>query len=236
MPVSDIIMGAEKHMEIIPGLHLVKGRKTNCYLIVEPSGLTLIDTGLPYNHKILFAYLSHLGCQPKDFQRVIITHADGDHYGCLNDIVQASGAETYAHPIEAAAMRIGEQSRPLKLRGIWKILFKIAFHVFRPQPVEVDHLVKDGEIIPTFGGLHVMHTPGHTPGHISLYAENHNLLFAGDSMRSKPDGRLKSSRGNSTWDEEIALKSAQAQFALNPKIICPGHGPVIFTQPDGNPQ
>lgn len=228
MPVSDIILGAEKNMQIIPGLHLVKGRKTNCYLIIEPSGLTLIDTGLPHNHKNLFEYLSRANLQPQDIQREIITHADGDHYGCLSNIIAASGAKTFAHPIEADAMRIGDQSRPLKLKGIWKILFSVAYQFFRPKPVDVDHLFKDGELLPTFGGLRVIHTPGHTPGHISLYAEKHNLLFAGDSMRSNSRKILRSSRGNSTWDENIALESAKAQAALHPAIICPGHGPVIF--------
>ncbi len=228
MPVSDIIMGAENTMQIIPGLQLIKGRKTNCYLIIEPSGLSLIDTGLPQNHKILFAYISKLGYQPKDIQRVIITHADGDHYGCLSEIVAASGAKTYAHPIEADAMKIGKQSRPLKLRGIWNLLFKVMFQFFRPKPVEVDHLVTDGEIVATFGGLRVIHTPGHTPGHISLFAKKHKLLFAGDSMRSKTGGIIKSSQGTSTWDEGLALKSAQTQRVLHPDIICPGHGPVVY--------
>lgn len=61
-------------MEVIPGIHRIPGSMVNCYLIVEPDGVTLIDAGMSKT-KVL-KYLTALGKQPADLKRIIITHAD----------------------------------------------------------------------------------------------------------------------------------------------------------------
>ncbi|MGA8046578.1 MAG: MBL fold metallo-hydrolase [Dermatophilaceae bacterium] len=70
-------------------------------------------------------------------------------------------------------------------------------------------------------------TPGHTPGHLSLYAPASRILFCGDSMEAGRDGRLHRAPGARTWDEERAIESVKAQQALGAEIVCPGHGLVV---------
>lgn len=215
-------------MEIIPGLHIIQSRAVNCYLIVDEEGLTLIDTGLPRNQNKIHQYLNRIGYQANDIARIIVTHADGDHYGCLKELQQTSGAKICTSAEEAPAIRKGELSRPMKLTGLMKLLFDLTYPIFQPEPVDVDIILEADQVIPTFGGLHVIPTPGHTPGHLSLYATQHNVLLIGDSLRATPKGELIASRGANTWDEQIAWQSVQAQAALEANIVCPGHGPVIY--------
>jgi len=77
------------------------------------------------------------------------------------------------------------------------------------------------------GGLQVLETPGHTPGHISLFSPAVGVLFCGDSMVSNEKGLL-GSRPGITWDETKARESERKQAGLGARIVCSGHGPVVM--------
>lgn len=213
-------------MEVVNNVHLIPGIVANPYLIINPEGLTLIDTGLPKSDKKILEYVTSLGYDVGDIKEIIITHADGDHVGGLAAIKAGSGGQVFASEIEAKAIAEGVQSRPLKLSGVQKLLFSAARVFFKAAPAEVDQIVTNDEIIPVMGGLRVVDTPGHTPGHISLYAKEQGILFCGDSLRC-PDGQIKVSKGVNTWDEEQAWQSAKLQAGLGARIVCPGHGDVV---------
>ena len=156
-------------MEIIPNVHLIPNTIANPYLLIDPDGLTLIDAGLPGSHRKILRYLASLGYAPGDLKRILITHADFDHVGGLAPLKAATGARVYASPVEAQAMAEGHASRPLKPRSaITRLLFDLMAGLFKPAPVQADELLSDGQILPVLGGLRVIETPGHTPGHISL--------------------------------------------------------------------
>lgn len=213
-------------MEIHKNIHHIPGVVANPYLIIDSGDLTLIDTGLPWSAKKILKYVTSLGFEAGDIKNILITHADSDHVGGLAAIQKLSGGEVFASEIEAQAIKDGEQSRPLKLSGIQKVLFSAASVFFRAAPAKVDHILTNEEVLPVMGGLRVIETPGHTPGHISLYAEEEGVLFCGDSLRC-PDGRVKVSRGVNTWDEALAWQSAELQVGLGSSILCPGHGDVV---------
>lgn len=213
-------------MEILKNVHLIPSVVANPYLIVDSGELTLIDTGLPWSAKKILKYVTSLGFETGDIKNILITHADSDHVGGLAAIQKKSGGEVFASEIEAQAIKTGEQSRPLKLSGIQKLLFSAASIFFRAAPAGVDHILTNEEVLPIMGGLRVVETPGHTPGHISLFSEEEGVLFCGDSLRC-PDGRIKVSRGVNTWDEGLAWQSAELQVGLGASIVCPGHGDVV---------
>lgn len=213
-------------MEIVSKVHLIPSGMVNCYLIVEADGLTLIDTGLPGNRRNVLRYIADVGRAPGDLRRIVITHADGDHFGCLATLKDETGARAFASPIEAEAIANGRSSRELKTRGLQKLLSSLIAPAFRAKPVAVDEMLAGGQELPVLGGLRVVETPGHTPGHISLFAPLARILFAGDSMVSE-NGALRESRGFNTWDESKAIASVRAQAALGADIVCVGHGPVV---------
>jgi glyoxylase-like metal-dependent hydrolase (beta-lactamase superfamily II) len=213
-------------VEIVSGLHHIPGVVANVFLVADEEGLTLIDSGLPRSHRKILAYLAGIGRRPAEVKRIVITHADLDHYGGLAAVVKASGAQVLAQEDEAQAIAAGAMSRPLKLKGFQHWLFSLSTYVYKAEPVHVDRTLSAGEILPVLGGLEVLATPGHTPGHISLWAPARGVLFAGDSLRADKSG-LHPSRGINTWDEDLALESARAQARLAPAVVCAGHGPVV---------
>ena len=215
-------------MEIIPNVHIIPKIVANPYLLIDPDGLTLIDAGLPGSHKKILRYMAGLGYAPKDLKRILITHADFDHVGGLPALKAATGAHVYATPVEAQAMAKGYASRPIKPRKlITRLLFGLMGGVFKPARIQVDELLTDGQILPLLGGLRVVETLGHTPGHISFFAPSAGILFCGDSIVSGEEG-LRGSSGANNWDQPKADESVRKQAALGAKILCSGHGPVVM--------
>lgn len=223
-------------MEIISNVHIIPGIVANPYLIIEPTGLTLIDAGMPGSHKKILRYLAGLGFAPRALKRIIITHADFDHVGGLAALKAATGARLFASATEANAMAIGRPSRPLKPRNVFaKFLFGIMGRMFHASPVQVDEILTDGEVLPVMGGLRVLETSGHTPGHISLFAPSAGILFSGDSIVSDKTG-LRGSHGTNNWDQARSDESVRKQAVLGARIVCSGHGPVVMDAAGKFPQ
>ena len=223
-------------MEILPNVHLIPNIVANPYLLIDQDGLTLIDAGLPGSHRKILRYLAGLGYAPADLKRILITHADFDHIGGLAALKAATGARIFASPVEAQAMAEGHSSRPLKpRRRVTKLLFDLMTRLFKPASIQADELLSDGQILPILGGLGVVETPGHTPGHISLFLASSGILFCGDSIVSEETG-LRGSRGANNWDQAKSDESVRKQAALGARILCSGHGPVVMDAAGKFPQ
>lgn len=216
-------------MKIIDHVYLVPGVMANSYILVDPDGLTVIDTGMPHSEKKNLKYIAHLGWSPRDIKRILITHADLDHYGCLAALQLASGACTYAGRIEAEAMAKGQSSRPVNrnVGRFQRFMINMMGSLLKATPYQVDEFLTEGQILPVLGGLQVLGTPGHSPDHLSFFSATGSILFCGDSMKSNANG-LRVSRSRNNWNQPMAEASAKKQVALQAHIICPGHGPVIW--------
>lgn len=218
-------------MEIVPAVHHLPGVVANVFVLVDADGLTLVDTGLPYSQRRILSYLHRHGYPPTAVRRILITHADRDHMGSAAALKPLTGACVYASRLEGEAMAQGRETRRLRLAWWQKLVLKIVRPMFvKPRPVCADEFIEDGQTLPVLGGLRVLATPGHTPGHLSFFAPEHGLLFAGDSLRSS-GGRVRVSSGPNTHDEAQAAASAWRQFELRPRVICTGHGPAVFLAP-----
>jgi glyoxylase-like metal-dependent hydrolase (beta-lactamase superfamily II) len=216
-------------MKITDQVYVVSNVIANPYIIVDADGLTLIDTGIPRSEKKILAFIASLGKSPQDLKRIILTHSDLDHVGSLAALVKATGARTYASRVEAEFIAQGKSSREPRSTGF--SLMRIGIALMKPfikvTPFQVDEFLTDGQILPVLGGLRVLETIGHTPGHISLFSPSASVLFCGDSMVTDSHG-IHGSRPPVTWDETKAREAEAKQAAFGAKIVCSGHGPVVM--------
>ncbi len=200
----------------------------NLYLIADPDGLTLIDTGMAKSGpKLVLKAIAEQGWQPTDLKRILITHADPGHAGGLAELRAKTGAKIFAGEIEARAIEAGIPSRAIKGNPLTKAMIDVMGRVVMPlTPVHVDEIIMHGQVLPVLDGLQVIATPGHTPGHMSYYAPAHRILIAGDSLNAS-SGALTFSPAPLHWDYAQGCESARLQAALGATCVCCGHGHVV---------
>jgi glyoxylase-like metal-dependent hydrolase (beta-lactamase superfamily II) len=213
-------------MQILDNVYAISLRFVNVYLIRSDEGLALIDTGIPGSEKKIITEIGKAGWSIRDLKKIFITHSDPDHSGSIAALKSASGARVFASRQEALAISKGESSRKNTRKGLFNILRSLLVKLMRVAPVTVDEIIKEGDEYPILGGLKVLETSGHTPGHCSFYSSSFGVLFCGDSAVSASNG-LHPSRPDFTWNREKAMTSYERQVLLKPLIVCCGHGPVL---------
>jgi glyoxylase-like metal-dependent hydrolase (beta-lactamase superfamily II) len=155
--------------------------------VIEDDGLTLIDTGTKGSAGKIFSAIKNGGKNPYDIKRIILTHAHPDHAGSAEEIKRMLRVPVMAHREDANIMRYGIACRKeicltpgLKNWLIYELAIKRAG--INIEPVRIDEQLNDHDLLPLLGGIRVIHTPGHSKGHISLLAENEEVLIAGDLL------------------------------------------------------
>ena len=145
--------------------------------------LVLVDAGFPDHEAAIFDALRTLDREPQELRHVVFTHAHPDHVGSAAAIVARTGAKTWMHPADVRIAESGGPFRPMSSSP--GLVQKIGFRLFwRPNepvaPIRIDEQIDDGDMLPIAGGLEVIHTPGHSAGHVSLLWQNGRLLIVGD--------------------------------------------------------
>lgn len=154
----------------------------NSYLFLEADGsLTLVDTGLKSAPKRIVAAVKCLNRDMSDIKRIILTHSHDDHAGGAAKVIELAGSpQVMAHEEDKRFFESGTNP-PRDLS-----YFAGKFFRFMPEggftPFKISSALTDGEILPIAGGIQVVHTPGHTPGHISLLHRPSETLITGDSV------------------------------------------------------
>lgn len=209
-------------MQIHPNIHCLKGLISICYIIQEIDGFSLIDCGTRRDFKKILKFLTGNSFPSTPIKQILITHADGDHYGAATKIKEICQVRVISSQIEKEAMEKGISSRPLRGGNIKQFIFNLLNPLFSTSPTSVDVTTSEPFTFPILGNLFVLNTPGHTPGHLSYWLREERILFAGDSIWEM-NGQINPSRGINCWNEEQARKSFDLQMELSPKIICAGH-------------
>lgn len=170
--------------QITPHLYQISLGAVNAFLI-EDNGLTLIDAGYPGYAGKIFNAIQKGGKDPDQIKTIIITHAHPDHVGSLAAIAQKQAVEVIAHPEDAEMIEKGYALRK-HVKPAPALFYKIMTRLFLDvdkgdvEPTQVTQRVNDGDILPIAGGIEVIHTPGHSAGHIALLYKKDRVLIAGD--------------------------------------------------------
>lgn len=157
-------------------------------------GLLLVDVGYPDAVDQLEGNLSEAGFGWGDVWAALLTHQDGDHAGAIADVVERTDALVLAH--EKCAPYVDGRFDPIKGDGDDR---------YPPAPVDVE-LTGGVRLRTAAGPLEVIFTPGHAPGHVSLYVPGERLLLAGDALTAS-EGELAGPNEEFTLDVEEAVES-----------------------------
>ncbi len=191
-------------IKITTGLYtftgLIVGR---VYAIADPDGLTLIDTGMSFAVPRIKRQINAAGYETTDIKRILITHGHPDHIGGLARLHADTGAEVYGPALEREVI-VGVNTA-----------LAASFHP-----------LNEGDVIePVMGGLHVLYTPGHSIGHLSFWQPERRVLLCGDVAMNMLN-RLTLPFAFVSPDMDADRRSLSRIAALNPVVICFGHGPV----------
>jgi len=210
-----------KTEEIISGVYLIGGPGITSaddaaiYLIDFTGTLVLIDAGAGKSSSQIMRNIEMLGLNPANLSHLILTHCHIDHIGSAPFFKKQYQTKILIHELDAKAVESGDS---LKTAANW---YGTTF-----PPTKVDRKLSGSNEILKFGGeeLHCLHTPGHTPGSISLYLdrEGKRVLF-GQDIHGPFHRDFES-------DIKAWKKSMQNLLALNADILCEGHFGIFQPQ------
>lgn len=233
-------------MRIAEGLEMLEmemklaGRSMMIHPVIlnDKDTWTLIDTGMPGNADDIRAFAEQVGISGLPLTTIILTHQDIDHIGGLPSFLDKEGStvpiEIYAHEDDRSVID-GEspllkfpadrleaelETLPSEVSEQYKTVF------MQGSKPNVTKLMADGETLPFGGGLTVIHTPGHTPGHVSLYHHASKTLIAADALVIH-NGELLPSSPYSTVDMEQALRSVEKFKDFDIEAIICYHGGLL---------
>lgn len=190
------------------------------HVLMDHDGAVLLDTGFPGDAGRIRRTMAKAGLGSRDLRAIILTHGHIDHAGSAAELKAWSGAPVYAHPLEQAHL-----DGVFPYRGLARVcgaLEAAGRAITGYRPVRIDVPMAEGDPLPFWGGLRVVHLPGHTLGHCGLYSEKHDLLFSGDlwvrfMMRTQASPRI--------FSDDVSLVSASLRKAraIGARWVVPGH-------------
>ncbi len=201
------------------------------FVIYDEGQAIVFDTGFPGSYDALVARLK----PDYPVHSIVLTHQDMDHIGSLPQFMaHEPELAVYAHADDKMAID-GKapfiKGSPERLNMLLSSLSQTEADQFRnvfsaDTPNNVNHVLHDGDVLPFAGGLQVIHTPGHTPGHISLYHPGSKTLFTGDAMVIA-DGNLAGPVPQFTPNLEQALSSLNKFRELDVDTVVCYHGGIF---------
>ena len=221
------IPGTPRPVELAPGIWripLTPGSAVNCFALRDPDGsVTLVDAGLQITSSTVVAGLRTLGIRPAQVTRLVLTHAHADHIGGAARLLEQMPATASIHERDVGYARTGEMPRPDMSTRLGRLADRLPFGGF--EPLADVSTFRHGVTLAVAGGLAVYHTPGHTPGHVSLLAVRHGVLLTGDALFNLRD---------ISWpvralctDHDLNRRSADILGDLDYDVAAFTHGPEI---------
>src|SRR3954468_16696230 len=221
-------------VEVAREVAFMRCAMVNVAAVGNRSRWVLIDAGLPgYGPAIRRAAEARVGAAPPG--AIVLTHGHFDHVGSLEDLLAAWNVPVYAHALEMPYLT-GRSPYPppdpLVGRGAMAILSRL----YPRGPIDLGTRVQvlAPEVVPAAPEWRWLHTPGHTPGHVSLFRNADRTLLSADALiTTKQESvlavmaqrcELHGPPAYYTQDWDASGESVRALAALDPALIVAGHG------------
>lgn len=227
---------------VAPGVWRLKDIFVNVFLIQdrEGTGWVMVDAGLKSTAtklRTLVAELFGKGSLPR---AIVMTHAHFDHRGSLVELAEEWGVPVYCHHQERPYLT-GQASYPPPDPSVGGGAMSLLSFAYPKGPIDASQYLKE---LPQDGSIaeledwRWLHTPGHTPGHISLFREKDGVLIAGDAIVTTMQESLISVATQAkfvcgppkyfTPDWGAAARSVKLLAALEPNVVVTGHGKAMY--------
>lgn len=234
-----------KYFQVAQSVWGLKLAFVNVYIVANrksfSKGWLLVDAGPKGQAKKIIAFAESIFGQGAKPSGIILTHGHSDHTGSLDELLKHWDVPVYAHPLEIPFLT-GQSAYPPPDPTVGHGLMSLLSVLFSRKPVTLPEErimpinVEDGlaEVLPEWKFIH---TPGHTPGHLSLFWPLNTTLIAGDAISTTRSesaiavlGDVKRISGPPMYmtpDWQAAEESVKKLTDLHPRILAAGHGPLM---------
>jgi glyoxylase-like metal-dependent hydrolase (beta-lactamase superfamily II) len=223
---------------VAPGVWGIKDKIVNVYLVHDPSSnhWVLVDTGLASTGAKIHRVAEQLFWPQTAPSAIILTHGHFDHTGSVKALADEWNVPVYAHYLEAPYLT-GRSAYPPPDPSVGGGLFSWLSFLYPKQPMDLEGrllMLPENGNIPGLNEWKYIHTPGHAPGHISLFRERDGVLLAGDAFVTtrqesllaviSQEKKLSGPPKYFTYDWMAAERSVKHLASLNPAVVATGHG------------
>ncbi|MMZ57464.1 putative metallo-hydrolase YflN [compost metagenome] len=237
IPVTSVTSGIGEM--VTPDIYCYSVQIVNICFVGDPkqtNGWALVDTGMPRSaDKIIHAAEEHFGAGTRP-EAIILTHGHFDHVGAVVELTETWKVPVYAHELEMPYLT-GQSDYPPADPSVDSGLVAKMSPFFPRHSIDlgsrVQKLPMDGSI-PEMPGWRWIHTPGHTPGHVSLFRDADGILIAGDAITTTEQEslykvitqkqELHGPPAYFTTDWQASFESVKRLAALKPSAMVSGHG------------
>jgi glyoxylase-like metal-dependent hydrolase (beta-lactamase superfamily II) len=237
--------------DIANGVRGLRIAFVNVFAVTHPNGSwSLIDAALPLSASHIRSWAEKYFSAPPN--ALILTHGHFDHVSAAKELAEGWNVPIYAHPLELPYLT-GREEYPKPNVDAGGGLMTVLSPLYPRGPIDVGNrliaLVEEsdegntpGRIklqdLPQLPGWQVIHTPGHTPGHVSFFRPSDRTLLVGDAFcTTKPESFFEAAIAQNpelhgppsyfTSDWDAARNSVKVLANLEPRVVAPGHGKPI---------
>jgi glyoxylase-like metal-dependent hydrolase (beta-lactamase superfamily II) len=223
-------------MEIAPNIYHFETGPFNWYLMREGNRLTLVDAGFPGHYHIFLAGLCSIGCDLKDVEAIILTHAHADHTGFAEYLHRTTNVPIFVHGDDRASIgRVLQLPWYGLLSNAWRppivgmFVHAIGNGIFTMPHITKAYSFKDSDVLDVPGSPHVIHIPGHTRGEVAFHLPEAGVLFSGDTIITRDfltgkGGQPQIPNHILNDNDKEARQSIDCLRKLGYVTVLPGHG------------
>jgi glyoxylase-like metal-dependent hydrolase (beta-lactamase superfamily II) len=225
--------------DVAPGVHQIEHAYTNCYLIEDGDGLTVVDAGFPSTGRAMLDLLARVGRTVNEIHGLVLTHGHFDHVGFARGLRRQLGTPIWVHTADRRLAEHPYRYRPERNRFVFPLGHPrglpilgamVTAGALTVRGVTADHDLSDGQVLDLPGHPVVLHLPGHTAGQCALLLPERDTVLTGDALVT-----LDPYTGNrgprlvaraATADGVQALASLDRLHGCGASNVLPGHGPT----------